>query len=284
MTKYFYRTIDDLNTLIKENLARLQSYNFDLIVGLPRRGMIPATLIGLFLNKPVVSFNELNANLASEKIGYRLQESSARFPKSYQNILLVDDSTDEGTVFAQALQKLDNQTAEKVTTLSVYATNKGGKLVDLHLETLEEPKLYEWNILHKKAVLADAAIRFEGIIATNALTGDWIPITLPSYPVKVIYTNWIEKYRPQIESFLTDNGVVYQKLEMGVVSALQLKQIVNNEKISLVYENDPFITRDLVDTVAVYNVAGNFLDNANKNALEYDSSDDEDQSGRDIGD
>ncbi len=113
MPKYFYRTINDLNDLIKENLARLQSYNFDLIVGLPRRGMIPATLIGLFLNKPVVSFNELNANLASEKIGYRLQEESAKFPKSYSNILLVDDSTDEGTVFEQAFSKLDEATAKK---------------------------------------------------------------------------------------------------------------------------------------------------------------------------
>ncbi|MFT8438263.1 MAG: phosphoribosyltransferase [Oenococcus sp.] len=271
MPKYFYRTIDDLNNLIKENLARLQSYNFDLIVGLPRRGMIPATLIGLFLNKPVVSFNELNANMASEKIGYRLQEESAKFPKSYSNILLVDDSTDEGTVFEQAAAKLDDATAKKVTTLSVYATEKGGHRVDLHLETLEEPKLYEWNILHKKAALADAAMRFEGIIATNALTGEWIPVTLPSYPIKVIYSGLREKHCDKLESFLNRHGVHFDELKMEIVSSRQLKQIVADEKIDLVYENDMFITRDLADTVAVYNVAGNFLDNANAtDELSYD--------------
>ncbi|MDN6900284.1 phosphoribosyltransferase [Oenococcus sicerae] len=272
MPKYFYRTIDDLNNLIKENLARLQSYDFDLIVGLPRRGMIPATLIGLFLNKPVVSFNELNANLASEKIGYRLQEESAKFPKSYNNILLVDDSTDEGSVFEQAITKLDDATAKKVTTLSIYATAKGGTRVDLHLETLEEPKLYEWNISHKKAALADAAMRFEGIIATNALTGKWIPITLPSYPVKLIYSGLREKHREKLETFLHDNGVEFEQLQMEVVSSRQLKQIAVDENISLVYENDMFITRDLADTVAVYNVAGNFLDNANvTDELDYDN-------------
>ncbi len=271
MPKYFYRTINDLNDLIKENLARLQSYNFDLIVGLPRRGMIPATLIGLFLNKPVVSFNELNANLASEKIGYRLQEESAKFPKSYSNILLVDDSTDEGTVFEQAFSKLDEATAKKVTTLSVYATEKGGDRVDLHLETLEEPKLYEWNILHKKAALADAAMRFEGIIVTNAITGAWIPVTLPSYPVKIVYSGLRERHREQLESFLRQHGVQFEQLKMEVVSSRQLKQIVAEEKVALVYENDMFITRDLVDTIAVYNVSGNFLVNANTNEeLDYD--------------
>ncbi len=49
---YFeYRSIEDLNNAILTNLSLFQQ-QFDLIVGIPRSGMLPANLIALYLNKP----------------------------------------------------------------------------------------------------------------------------------------------------------------------------------------------------------------------------------------
>ncbi|MDR2661094.1 MAG: phosphoribosyltransferase [Lactobacillaceae bacterium] len=274
MKNYYFKTIDDLNNLVKANQARLQSYNFDLIVGLPRRGMIPATLIGLFLNKPVISFNELVADLASEKIGYRLKSESNRHPKSYENILLVDDSTNNGSAFLGAKNKLDIETWNKITTMSVYSTKKGANYIDLALEILDsEDKLYEWNILHKRVALKVSSMRFEGIIATNSLNGIWELITAPSYPINTIVSSLREKNRKEIENFLKENNVEYENLIMEVVSSKQLKEIVFKNQISLHFENDPFITHDLNDVVSVYNVASNVLTNpVAKETLDYDTS------------
>ena len=46
-----YRSISDLNNVILQRLHILPR-DFDLIVGVPRSGMMPANLLALYLNKP----------------------------------------------------------------------------------------------------------------------------------------------------------------------------------------------------------------------------------------
>jgi len=47
-----YRSVTDLNELIIQNLGRFDR-DIDLIVGVPRSGMLPATLLALYLNLPL---------------------------------------------------------------------------------------------------------------------------------------------------------------------------------------------------------------------------------------
>jgi len=49
--KMYYRSINDLNNIILQRLHILPK-DFDLIVGVPRSGMLPANLLALYLNKP----------------------------------------------------------------------------------------------------------------------------------------------------------------------------------------------------------------------------------------
>ena len=46
-----YRSIKDLNNTILKNLHTIPR-DFDLVVGVPRSGMLPANLIALYLNLP----------------------------------------------------------------------------------------------------------------------------------------------------------------------------------------------------------------------------------------
>lgn len=46
-----YRSIVDMNNIIVKNLQKLP-HDIDLVVGIPRSGMLPANLIALYLNKP----------------------------------------------------------------------------------------------------------------------------------------------------------------------------------------------------------------------------------------
>ena len=51
-----YRTFSDLSTLIRRNIHRVP-HDIDIIVGIPRSGMIPAYMIALYLNKRVTDID-----------------------------------------------------------------------------------------------------------------------------------------------------------------------------------------------------------------------------------
>ena len=51
-----YRTFSDLNELIIRRLYILPK-DIDLIVGIPRSGMVPANLIALYLNKSLTDLD-----------------------------------------------------------------------------------------------------------------------------------------------------------------------------------------------------------------------------------
>ena len=49
-----YRSFEDLARTIRSNIHKIP-HDIDAVIGVPRSGMIPAYLIGLYLNKPVLS-------------------------------------------------------------------------------------------------------------------------------------------------------------------------------------------------------------------------------------
>ena len=49
-------TVAELNSDIVENLHNIPR-NIDIIVGIPRSGMLVATLISLYMNKPLSDFD-----------------------------------------------------------------------------------------------------------------------------------------------------------------------------------------------------------------------------------
>ena len=64
-----YRSIADLNHTILKQLHMLPR-DFDLVVGVPRSGMLPANLIALYLNLPtqisILLFKDTYINLEQE--------------------------------------------------------------------------------------------------------------------------------------------------------------------------------------------------------------------------
>ena len=54
-----YKTFNDLSVDIKNNLHKIHVGNYDLVVGIPRSGMMAAYVIGLYLNINVTDINSL---------------------------------------------------------------------------------------------------------------------------------------------------------------------------------------------------------------------------------
>ena len=67
-----YKTYQNLSLDIKNNIHKIPS-NVDLIVGIPRSGMIPAYMIGLMLSKQVCSLNEFLSEVFIGKTTFRIK-------------------------------------------------------------------------------------------------------------------------------------------------------------------------------------------------------------------
>ncbi|MDE2599766.1 MAG: hypothetical protein KGL40_09110 [Rhodocyclaceae bacterium] len=221
-----YRSFSHLSDDIKLGLARLQGRKFDLVVGIPRSGMVPAYIIGLYLNLGVTSLDGLLANEAIKRGSTRKARVELERAQDAARILLVDDSISSGESLKETLAKIPRELRERITTLAVYSSRPERSDVDIFLEYVPEPRAFEWNIFHR-SLLSRACVDIDGVLCRDPLAAEnddgarYVefllnadPLILPSYRIHSLVTSRLEKYRAQTEAWLAQHGVEYGKLIM----------------------------------------------------------------------
>ena len=215
-----YRSYDDLNRLINE--ADLNCFrNFDLIVGVPRSGMIPAYMIGLMLNLPVIDVESFVAGI-DPHVGKRLEYKK----NDIRKVLVVDDSIKFGGQLKEVKQKLNSLKSIHFNYFSVFATSDSKGMVDHYLEIIDNPRVFQWNILNSW-VYEYSCVDIDGVLCEDPseeenddgeryleFLENARPKFLPSCNVSVLVTSRLEKYRRQTEDWLSRHGVQYRKLVM----------------------------------------------------------------------
>lgn len=220
-----YRSYSDLTRLIRKHLGKFQSGNYDLIVGVPRSGMIPAYIIGMYLNTPVCSFTDLLNNYLIKKIGTRQIKGSLEKPQDASKILIVEDSYVTGTKLWENIGQLPEEIQRKADVVAVFSSVKAPRL-NFYLEQLSYPRIFEWNIFHH-ILVSSSAFDMDGVLCEDPLPeqnddGDRYrefvlnanPKYLPTVPIKAIVTSRLEKYRDITEQWLKKHEVVYEELIM----------------------------------------------------------------------
>lgn len=212
------RSVCDLNRAILANLPRLDRRKFDVIVGIPRSGMIPASILSTQLQLPLSDVESYARGLVYERSG---RPASAK-----GRVLLVDDTVNHGTAMARAVARIEHKSSE-VTRFCVFGPYRGIEgLVDLVCETVQGPRAFEWNMA-KHARLNRWCVDFDGVLCrdpTNQENDDGPryerfirkaePLFLPKRPVAHIVTGRLEKYRGGCEDWLRRHGVEFGKLHM----------------------------------------------------------------------
>ncbi len=221
--KINFKTFTDLSGLIRKNMQKLPS-DFDLIIGIPRSGIIPAYTIALFLNKNVCSLNEFINNLIPQKGERPIQESS----NNKKKILIVDDSINTGSALKKAKEQLKNIDTSKydIKYCCVFATNSSKNLVDYYFEIVEQPRIFQWNYLNH-TFAKHWCFDMDGVLCVDPTEEqnddgekyiDFIcnaqPLYIPTYTIHSIVTSRLEKYRPQTEEWLKKHNVKYKNLYM----------------------------------------------------------------------
>lgn len=221
-----YKSYSDLSHDIKGKLPLLKEEDFDLVVGIPRSGMIPAYMIAFNLNINCIS---VEAFLKNDMIKHGITRSPNKIINQAweaKKILLVDDSIKSGNSLANVMERIPEKMRSRITTMAIYAGLSGSKKVDLFVEYLPWPRMFEWNILYHTA-LPYYCFGIDGILCEEVDKESEIndevyrlnllkakPLVLPNTKINSIVTNRLEKYRTETESWLAKYNVKYDQLVM----------------------------------------------------------------------
>lgn len=221
-----YRSLEDMVSELKTKAFMIPE-GVDLVVGIPRSGMVPAYLVGLMLSRPVISFDEYLMDISATK-GDRPQNDIAP-NKSQINALFVDDSINFGNAFNRitALHKATYQGRPVAAQyLAVYASEHWSSDSVITLARCELPRIFQWNYTNH-GIAQNACYDLDGVLCIDPtdeenddgrLYSDFIlnarPLYIPNYRIKAIVTSRLEKYRSQTEVWLKEHGVRYEQLHM----------------------------------------------------------------------
>ena len=131
----YYRNVSDLNKIILKRLNVIPR-DFDLIVGIPRSGMLPANLLALYLNRPYTDIHSfINGHIY--KAGARGQFFDI---KDFKKILVVDDSIASGSAMDKCKESLKHLEADfSISYCAIYVIPGKEKMVDYYFEIVPLP-------------------------------------------------------------------------------------------------------------------------------------------------
>lgn len=232
----YYRNIADLNKIILKRLSILPR-DFDLIVGVPRSGMLPANLLALYLNKPYTDIHSfMNGHIY--KAGARGQFFDT---KQFKKILIVDDSVASGAALKECRENLKVLNDQfDIQYCAIYVIPGKEKSVDYYFEKVPLPRYFQWNILNH-TTLEKACFDIDGVLCADPLPEqnddgekyiDFIlnapPLFIPGSKIGTIVTSRLEKYRKETETWLAKYNIKYNDLVMLDLPDMKARQRANN--------------------------------------------------------
>ena len=221
-----YKSVADLNRDIISWIPHLPS-DTDLVVGVPRSGMVPATLIALYLHKPLATLDGyLNGDVTIG--GQRIKRTPALDLTSQRlTVLVVDDSVNTGFEMRRTVERIEDAgVVNRVVYGAPYVAPGAERLVDSYIKVLPNPRVFEWNIMHHP-FLKHGCVDIDGVLCRDPTpeenddgpayehflhTVD--PLVVPDVRIKCLVTNRLEKYRTLTEEWLDRQGVEYEEVRM----------------------------------------------------------------------
>lgn len=206
------------------------------VAGIPRSGMIPATVLATHLHLPLF---ELTDRGRLNRLGHGSRGYGFGFPAADEKapLLVVDDTLYSG----RAMRRTRNLLRHRPSILAVvYARPEAVQAVDLYASALPSPHVLEWNWANNGTLAGNAtdpiygrgiACDFDGILCLDPTVPDsdtpegleryrrWLESARPLYlprcaPVPLILTARLERFRPETEAWLKRWGFRWKRLVM----------------------------------------------------------------------
>ena len=221
-----YRNIADLNQTILDNLHKVPR-DIDLVVGIPRSGLLVANMLALRLNLPLTDLNGLiEGHLLEGGRRFKSNQISSE-SKTKLKVLILDDSIQSGREMKKVKAQIDAASMpHEIIFGAVYASPEAAEAVDIYFEILSPWRLFEWNIMHH-SILERSCVDLDGVLCRDPTEeqnddgpayADFLanakPLFIPGVAIGWLVTCRLEKYRELTEQWLTKHGVIYRQLIM----------------------------------------------------------------------
>jgi len=219
--------LTDLGSVIVRRLSELPP-DVQLVVGIPRSGLLAANLIALYLDVPLTDVEGFLAGrvLAAGSRGSRARGAGI-MPPAGATVLVVDDSVSTGSEMRRQKARLSPVAGRHdIRYLGVFVDPDARAEVDLALEEVSPPRIFEWNVMHSWAIEV-ACVDMDGVLCDDptdeqnddgAAYRDFLDNVrarfLPSRRIGWIVTSRLEKYRGLTRAWLDRHGVMYDQLVM----------------------------------------------------------------------
>lgn len=221
-----YKTYQDLSDSIRRNVWKIP-YDVDIIVGIPRSGMIPALMLAELLNKRCADLDAFieGREMSCGARGIMMREGAKG------KVLVIDDSISSGSALRLAKERLlPLESKFDIIYCCVYSERKNSKdEVDIYLEDIYqmgEKHRKEWNILRLYPKMTKSTMwDIDGLlckdppndndtVAYEKYLPNAIPMIIPTTPIGALVTYRLEKYRGITEKWLHEHNVEYGELMM----------------------------------------------------------------------
>jgi uncharacterized HAD superfamily protein len=221
-----YVSVAQLSADIRAKLHAVPR-DIDLVVGIPRSGMIPAYLIGLYLNRLVVDLETFLANGVAGHGDTRKVAMDIAAPQAARHVLLVDDSLQSGGSLQRSIERIRaSPFSGKLTTCVAIVAPVAGSSVDLFFREMPQPRIFEWNAFHHDKV-ERSCFDLDGILCVDPTREECDdgpryqqflrtarPLFKPTQKIGHIVSARLEKHRAPTEEWLAANGISYGALHL----------------------------------------------------------------------
>jgi len=242
--------------------------NIDVIVAIPRSGLLVSSILCLHLDLPVTDLNRLCQREFIDT-GNRY-EGSASFDE-IDTALVLDDSVCSGAQMTETQQRL----AEKdfpfdIEYGAIYVKPASRSYVDHWGEIVPGPRVFEWNIMHH-GKLENCCVDIDGVLCRDPTPEEnddgenysqFIrnvdPKRIPNKRISWLVTCRLEKYREETEQWLAEHGVEYDTLVMMDYPDMEARReagdhaaykanVYTETGASLVIESSPHQALEILD-------------------------------------
>jgi uncharacterized HAD superfamily protein len=215
MNNICFKSIKDLTDDIKKFLLPNIPTDISTVVGIPRSGMIPASIIATAIGAKLKVLGQEGDPLS----GWRMDNYLNK--KEDGRVLLVDDSCGSG----KSMQEAKRRYGTPCLTCAIYPKSHSKHIVDLFATVFDGTRFFEWNF-NGSGITKKSYYDMDGVICEDPTTydddgttyGNAIatakPLYLPQVEIEAICTNRIERWRAITEEWLKRHGVKYKKLIM----------------------------------------------------------------------
>lgn len=193
------------------------------IIGVPRAGMLAATLLGLHLHLPVIDIQSFSRGLPW-KSGLRL---GSRDPAAGGKLVILDDSYSNGYSLRDtkaALAQTPRIHAYNFLFCALYSAIPNPPLDHFHRH-VSHPRVMEWN-MWTKPEMHHCIMDIDGVLCYDPTVFDddghgyqedirnATPLYKPRFKVPILITCRLERWRGITEAWLVKQRIKYTKLVM----------------------------------------------------------------------